>query len=379
MTNLRVPKRDSPLDRRSRRCSRAATSTRPKPSPLKFLGFEQIFKNALTGLPLGGGKGGSDFDPKGKSEAEMRRFCESFMTQLCRYVGPSTDVPAGDIGVGGREIGFMNGQYKRLSNKHGEGVLTGKGLCGGIQLRPEATGFGTVYIARHAIEDKLKRSLEGSRCAISGSGNVAQYASRMLIDLGAKVVSISDSDGCLVFENGMTDDDWEQCIEAKQVKRTRLSTLDDTVSGKYIPGGCPWTLPDLQVDFAFPCATQNEIDKDGASLLVKKGLMGVFEGANLPTTAEGQEVLRSNPKVVYIPGKAANAGGVGVSGLEMSQNASRTYWKREKVDVMLKEMMAGIYQQMKEAAGEDGTLEQGCNRAGFLKVAHALKELGWVY
>eukprot|EP00579_Thalassiosira_antarctica_P007010 CAMPEP_0201882260 /NCGR_PEP_ID=MMETSP0902-20130614/13568_1 /ASSEMBLY_ACC=CAM_ASM_000551 /TAXON_ID=420261 /ORGANISM="Thalassiosira antarctica, Strain CCMP982" /LENGTH=460 /DNA_ID=CAMNT_0048410707 /DNA_START=201 /DNA_END=1580 /DNA_ORIENTATION=- len=344
---------------------------------LKFLGFEQIFKNALTGLPLGGGKGGSDFDPKGKSEAEMRRFCESFMTQLCRYIGPSTDVPAGDIGVGGREIGFMNGQYKRLSNKHGEGILTGKGLCGGIQLRPEATGFGTVYIAQHAIEDKLKRSFEGARCAVSGSGNVAQYASRMLIDLGAKVVSISDSDGCLVFENGMTDDDWNQFIEAKQVKRTRLSTLDDTVSGKYIPGRSPWTLPDLQVDFAFPCATQNEIDEDGASLLMKGGAMGVFEGANLPVTAEGQEVLRSNPEVVYIPGKAANAGGVGVSGLEMSQNASRTYWKREKVDIMLKEMMAGIYQQMKEAAGEDGTLEQGCNRAGFLKVAHALKELGW--
>eukprot|EP00584_Thalassiosira_punctigera_P001913 CAMPEP_0172544420 /NCGR_PEP_ID=MMETSP1067-20121228/14584_1 /TAXON_ID=265564 ORGANISM="Thalassiosira punctigera, Strain Tpunct2005C2" /NCGR_SAMPLE_ID=MMETSP1067 /ASSEMBLY_ACC=CAM_ASM_000444 /LENGTH=456 /DNA_ID=CAMNT_0013330983 /DNA_START=403 /DNA_END=1769 /DNA_ORIENTATION=+ len=340
---------------------------------LKFLGFEQIFKNALTGLPLGGGKGGSDFDPKGKSEAEIRRFCESFMTQLHRYVGVSTDVPAGDIGVGGREIGYMNGQYKLLSNKHGEGILTGKSpLFGGIELRPEATGFGTVYIAQQAIEDKLKRSLEGSRCAVSGSGNVAQYASRMLIDLGAKVVSISDSDGCLVFENGMTNDDWDKFVEAKQVKYARLSTLDAAVSGKYIPGGSPWVLPDLEVDFAFPSATQNEIDKDGASLLMKKGVMGVFEGANLPVTLEGQDVLRANPKVVYVPGKAANAGGVGVSGLEMSQNASRTYWKREKVDIMLKEMMADIYQQMKEGAGEDGTLEQGCNRAGFLKVAHAL-------
>ncbi|KAL7541565.1 hypothetical protein ACHAXR_012803 [Thalassiosira sp. AJA248-18] len=331
---------------------------------LKFLGFEQIFKNALTGLPLGGGKGGSDFDPKGKSEAEIRRFCESFMTQLCRYIDAATDVPAGDIGVGGREIGFMYGQYKRLSNKHGEGVLTGKSpLFGGIQLRPEATGYGTVYIAKHAIEDKLERSLEGSRCAVSGSGNVAQYASKMLMDLGAKVVSISDSNGCL----------------AKQVKRARLSELDNVVSGKYIPGRSPWTLPDLQADFAFPCATQNEIDQDGASLLTKNGCMGVFEGANLPVTAEGQGVLRSKPNVLYIPGKAANAGGVGVSGLEMSQNLSRTYWKREQVDIMLKEMMEGIYKQMKEAAGEDGTLEQGCNRAGFLKVAHALKELGWVY
>jgi len=344
---------------------------------LKFLGFEQIFKNALTGLPMGGGKGGSDFDPKGKSDAEVRRFCQSFMTELFRYIGSSTDVPAGDIGVGGREIGFMNGQYKRLSNLHGEGVLTGKGLCGGIELRPEATGFGTVYIAKHAIEDKLKRTLEGSRCAVSGSGNVSQYASRMLIDLGAKVVSVSDSNGCIVFENGMTDDDWDKLIEAKQVKRSRLSTLK--TSGKYIDGASPWTLPDLQVDFAFPCATQNEIDEKGADLLMKKGTMGIFEGANLPVTAEGQGVFRLKPEVIYIPGKAANAGGVGVSGLEMSQNASRTYWKREKVDIMLKEMMAGIYQQMKEGAGEDGTLEQGCNRAGFLKVAHALKELGWVF
>lgn len=347
---------------------------------LKFLGFEQVFKNALTGLPLGGGKGGSDFDPKGKTEGEIRRFCESFMTQLCRYIGPSTDVPAGDIGVGGREIGYMYGQYKRLSNKHGDGVLTGKSPhFGGIQLRPEATGFGTVYMAQHAIEDKLKSTLEGSCCAISGSGNVAQYASKMLIDLGAKVVSVSDSDGTLVFDEGMTNDDWEKLIEAKQVKRMRLSALENAVSGRYIASRSPWALPDLPVKFAFPCATQNEINQDGASLLMSKGAMGVFEGANLPVTAEGQEVLRMNPKVLYIPGKAANAGGVGVSGLEMSQNASRTYWKREKVDIMLKEMMAGVYQQMKGAAGEDGTLEQGCNRAGFLKVAHALKELGWVY
>mmetsp|Transcript_19948 Transcript_19948/g.41705 ORF Transcript_19948/g.41705 Transcript_19948/m.41705 type:complete len:453 (-) Transcript_19948:159-1517(-) len=347
---------------------------------LKFLGFEQIFKNALTGLPMGGGKGGSDFDPKGKSEAEVRRFCQSFMTQLCRYIDASTDVPAGDIGVGGREIGFMYGQYKLLSNKHGEGVLTGKSLAfGGIHLRPEATGYGTVYMAKHAIEDKLKKSLDGTRCAISGSGNVAQYAAEMLMLLGAKVVTISDSNGVLVFENGMTSDDFDKFLDAKQVGRIRLGALEGSVSGKYIPDQSPWTLPDVQVDFAFPCATQNEIDEAGASLLMKKGCMGVFEGANLPVTAEGQNVFRTDRTFLYIPGKAANAGGVGVSGLEMSQNASRTYWKKEKVDEMLKEMMAEIYEQMTDAAGEDGTLEQGCNRAGFLKVANALKELGWVY
>jgi glutamate dehydrogenase (NADP+) len=348
---------------------------------LKFLGFEQIFKNALTGLPLGGAKGGSDFDPKGKSEAEIRRFCESFMTQLCRYIDASTDVPAGDIGVGGREIGFMYGQYKRLSNKHGEGVLTGKSLLfGGIHFRPEATGYGAVYMAQHAIEDKLGQTLEGKRCAVSGSGNVAQYASQMLMKLGAKVVSVSDSNGVIVFEDGMTPGDWDEVIHAKQVKRARLSSLEGATSGVYHHGHSPWTLPGLQqIDFAFPCATQNEIDEAGAQLLLEKGCMGVFEGANLPTTAEGQAVLRSNPKVLYIPGKAANAGGVGTSGLEMSQNASKTQWKKEKVDAMLKEMMSGIYKQMVEAAGDDGTLEEGCNRAGFLKVAHALKGLGWVY
>ena len=273
-----------------------------------------------------------------------------------------------------------NSIFQRLANKHGKGVLTGKSLLfGGIHLRPEATGYGTVYMAQHAIEDKLKESLEGKLCAVSGSGNVAQYASQMLMKLGAKVVSVSDSDGVLVFENGMSLDDWNAVIDAKQVKRARLSSLGSNISGKYIPGESPWTLTDLEFEFAFPCATQNEIDKDGASLLMKKGVMGVFEGANLPTTAEGQRVLRSNPRVIYIPGKAANAGGVGTSGLEMSQNASRTQWKKEKVDAMLKEMMADIYKQMVDAAGQDGTLEEGCNRAGFLKVAHALKELGWVY
>lgn len=261
-------------------------------------------------------------------------------------------------------------------------MLTGKSpLFGGIHLRPEATGYGTVYMAQHAIQDKLNKSLSGARCAVSGSGNVSQYACKMLMELGANVISVSDSNGVLVFEHGMTKDDWNTIIEAKQVKRVRLSSLDGNISGKYVANASPWNLPsDLQtIDFAFPCATQNEIDEHGATLLLQKGCKGVFEGANLPTTAKGQEVLRAKREVLYVPGKAANAGGVGVSGLEMSQNMSKTYWKKEKVDEMLKDMMEGIYNQMKKGAGEDGTLEEGCNRAGFLKVASALKELGWVW
>jgi len=271
--------------------------------------------------------------------------------------------------------------FQRLSNKHGEGVLTGKSLSlGGIHLRPEATGYGTVYMAQHAIEHKLSQTLEGKRCAVSGSGNVAQYACQMLLKLGAKVVSISDSDGVLVFEDGMTPGDWDVVINAKQVKRDRLSSVEKTTSGIYYPGHSPWTLPGLQkIDFAFPCATQNEIDGGGAKFLIQKGVMGIFEGANLPISAEGQQILRCNPNVLYIPGKAANAGGVGTSGLEMSQNASKSPWKEGKVDAMLREMMEGIYEEMVNAAGDNGTLEEGCNRAGFLKVACALKELGWVW
>jgi len=349
---------------------------------LKFLGFEQIFKNALTGLPLGGGKGGSDFDPKGKSEGEVRRFCESFMTELFRYLHPSTDVPAGDIGVGGREIGYMYGQYKRLTNKHGEGVLTGKSmLFGGSPFRPEATGYGLIYITKIAVEKRLGRTLEGSCCAVSGSGNVAQFAAKKLMEFGAKVMTFSDSNGVLVFDDGMTEDDWDSIVEAKNVHRMRLRDIEDKVTGRYIPNESPWTLTDDTTPFhlAFPCATQNEIDGKGAELLLSKGVLGVFEGANLPTTIKGQEVFRSRPDVIYIPGKAANAGGVGVSGLEMAQNAQRLQWEPEEVDDKLQKMMGEIYEQMEAASGEGGTLEEGANRAGFLKVTRAMEELGWLY
>jgi glutamate dehydrogenase (NADP+) len=345
---------------------------------LKFLGFEQIFKNALTGLPMGGGKGGSDFNPKGKSDGEIRRFCQAFMTELFRYVHPSTDVPAGDIGVGGREIGYMYGTYKRLTNRHGEGVLTGKSpLFGGSPLRPEATGYGLVYITQLAIQKKLNRSLDGLRFGVSGSGNVAQYAVKKLLELGAKVVTMSDSNGVLLFENGMTQDDIEKVIECKNVHRDRLASLNTRVTGVYIATQSPWTL-DVPFDIALPCATQNEINEAGAKLLVKNGVLALCEGANLPTDLQGQHIIRSQPDIIYIPGKASNAGGVGVSGFEMSQNAIRLTWSREDVDTKLQSMMADIYHQMDEASKSGGTLEEGANRAGFIKVATAMKELGWV-
>ena len=352
---------------------------------LKFLGFEQIFKNALTGLPMGGGKGGSDFDPKGKSEAEVRRFCQSFMAELFRYLHPSTDVPAGDINVGGREIGYLYGEYKRLTNRHGEGVLTGKSLnFGGSPLRPEATGWGLVYMTQLAVQRKFKERMRSLRCAVSGSGNVAQYAVEKLIELGALVVTMSDSNGVLVFEKGMTTKDWKLIMECKNVRRGRLSSLKDTVNGSYVDGESPWSLKDVEYDLALPCATQNEISEEAAQFMVANGVQGVFEGANLPTTLEAQRVFREND-LLYIPGKAANAGGVGVSGLEMSQNAQRLTWTREEVDAKLQEMMDSIYNMMVQQqdltaeAGKECTLEQGANRAAFLKVAEAMKELGWIF
>lgn len=352
---------------------------------LKFLGFEQVFKNALTGLPMGGGKGGSDFDPKGKSDAEVRRFCQSFMTELFRYLHPSTDVPAGDIGVGGREIGYLYGEYKRLTNRHGEGVLTGKSLnFGGSPLRTEATGWGLVYMTQLAVQRKCKERMRGLRCAVSGSGNVAQHAAEKLIELGALVVTVSDSNGVLVFENGMTKEDWRLVMDCKNVRRGRLSSLKDTVSGNYVDGESPWSLKDVEYELALPCATQNEIGEEAAQRMVADGVQGVFEGANLPTTIEAQRVFREND-LLYIPGKAANAGGVGVSGLEMSQNAQRLTWTREEVDSKLQDMMDSIYNMMVQQQvlsaelGKECTLEQGANRAGFIKVAEAMSELGWMF
>eukprot|EP00555_Chaetoceros_dichaeta_P002074 CAMPEP_0198248922 /NCGR_PEP_ID=MMETSP1447-20131203/570_1 /TAXON_ID=420782 /ORGANISM="Chaetoceros dichaeta, Strain CCMP1751" /LENGTH=528 /DNA_ID=CAMNT_0043933421 /DNA_START=53 /DNA_END=1639 /DNA_ORIENTATION=- len=354
---------------------------------LKFLGFEQMFKNALTGLPLGGGKGGSDFDPKGKSSREVQSFCESFMTELHRHIHPSTDVPAGDIGVGGREIGFMLGQYKRITNRHGEGVLTGKPLdAGGSLLRPEATGYGLVYIAKLATSEKGRRPLKGARCAVSGSGNVAQYAVEKLMEFGAKVVTMSDSGGVLVFEKGMTREDWEEIVKAKQVDRIRLSAIEDKVTGSFVPNESPWTVQPSSnnYEYAFPCATQNEIDGPSARHLVENGVVGFFEGANLPITLDGQSVLKKaapsgiskSDGVIYIPGKAANAGGVGVSGLEMSQNAQHLSWKAEEVDNKLKGLMEHIYAQL--ISGGGGTLDSGANWASFRKVVNGMKDLGWV-
>jgi len=358
---------------------------------LKFLGFEQIFKNALTGLPLGGGKGGSDFDPKGKTPQEIKRFCQSFMTELHRYLHPSTDVPAGDIGVGGSEIGYMYGTYKRLTNRHGEGVLTGKSLAfGGSPFRPEATGYGLVYIAKLAMEDRNNCQdgvLDGVKCKVSGSGNVAQYASQKLLELGGKVMTLSDSNGVLIFDNGMTHADLQQVMDCKNVQRGRLSQLEGKVSGRYIPDSTVWNLPphfNVACEVALPCATQNEIDESAAQRLVEEGVYLVAEGANLPTTLHGQQVFRRQDGLVYIPAKAANAGGVGVSGLEMSQNAQKLTWAPEEVDAKLQSMMKEIYQQC-QTGGDTGSgdarnlsLEEGANRAGFRKVAHAMRELGWV-
>jgi len=300
------------------------------------------------------------------------------MTELFRYIDAHTDVPAGDIGVGGREIGYMFGQYSKLTNKHGEGVLTGKPAdLGGSPLRPEATGYGLVYITEIAVQRKLGRSMEGMRCGLSGSGNVSQYAAQKLLELGAKVLTLSDSNGVMVFQDGMTMSDWDAVMDCKNNKRERLSSLEGKFSGKYIAGETPWSI-DMNYDLALPCATQNEIDADSAKRLVKNGVLGVMEGANLPTNMEGQQVFREN-KVIYVPGKAANAGGVGVSGLEMAQNAQRLTWKPEEVDAKLRDMMANIYNMMEEGEGLGVTLEAGANRAGFLKVVHAARDLGWVF
>jgi len=344
-------------------------------SILKFLAFEQVFKNSLTTLPMGGGKGGSDFDPKGKSDNEVMWFCQSFMTELSRHIGPDTDVPAGDIGVGGREIGYMYGQYKRLRNEF-TGVLTGKGLCwGGSLIRPEATGYGCVYF----VEEMLKtrgESLKGKVCAVSGAGNVAQYTVEKLIQLGAKVVTLSDSNGFIYDEGGIDSKELNCVLELKNVRRGRIKECAKDFKCKYFENQKPWGI---ECDIAFPSATQNEIDKDDAKTLVKNGCIAVGEGANMPTTPEGVEVFQK-AKILYAPGKASNAGGVATSGLEMSQNSMRLSWSREEVDKKLREIMVAIHQQCVKYGKEGSHINyvSGANIGGFVKVADAMIDQGLV-
>jgi len=344
---------------------------------LKFLGFEQVFKNSLTTLPMGGGKGGSDFDPKGKSDNEVMRFCQSFMTELCRHIGPNTDVPAGDIGVGGREIGFLFGQYKRVRNAF-EGVLTGKGInWGGSLIRPEATGYGTVYFAEEALKTKGE-SFDGKKVSISGSGNVAQYATEKVNQLGGKVVTLSDSSGYIVDEDGINDEKLQFVFELKNVKRGRIKEYAEKFSSaKYHEGTGVWNVP---VDVALPCATQNELNGDDAKELLKNGCKCVAEGANMPSTPEAVDQFIA-AKILYGPGKAANAGGVAVSGLEMSQNSMRGGWTREEVDKKLHNIMISIHEACKntsEEYGHAGNYVMGANIAGFVKVADSMLDQGVV-
>ncbi len=343
---------------------------------IKFLGFEQIFKNSLTGLPMGGGKGGSDFDPKGKSDNEVMRFCQSFMTELSRHIGPNTDVPAGDIGTGAREIGYMFGQLKRLRNDF-TGTLTGKGLnWGGSLVRKEATGYGTCYFANEMLKSKGD-SFEGKKVVISGSGNVAIYATEKATELGAKVIALNDSSGYIYDERGI---DLDLIKIIKEVERKRIKEyLKHHPEAEY--GDVSTDIWKIPCDIALPCATQNELDKASAEILVKNGCIAVAEGANMPTTPEGIEVLQK-AGVLYGPGKAANAGGVATSGLEMCQNSARYSWSFEKVDGMLKEIMADIFQKASDAAeefGDPGNLVLGANIAGFLKVAEAMYQQGVAY
>lgn len=344
-------------------------------SIIKFLGFEQIFKNSLTGLPIGGGKGGSDFDPKGKSDAEIMRFCQSFMTELCRHIGQDTDVPAGDIGVGGREIGFMYGQYKRIKNTY-EGVLTGKGMAwGGSLVRNEATGYGLVYFTEEMLKEK-NTDFKGKTVVVSGSGNVAIYAVEKVHQLGGKVVAMSDSSGYIVDEDGIRLDTVKQI---KEVDRKRIKEyVAAHASAKYYDG-CD-NIWNVACDIALPCATQNELDKQAAQILAAHGCIAVAEGANMPSTPEAVRVFHENG-VLFGPAKAANAGGVAVSALEMSQNSMRYSWSFAEVDNKLKNIMIDIYKKSSEAAkkyGFEGNLAAGANIAGFVKVADAMVAQGIV-
>ena len=342
---------------------------------IKFLGFEQTFKNALTGMPIGGGKGGSDFDPKGKSNNEVMRFCQSFMTELYRHLGEHTDCPAGDIGVGGREIGYLFGQYKRITNRYESGVLTGKGIgWGGSLVRTEATGYGAVYFVREMLKVR-KQSLDGKTCIVSGSGNVAIYTIEKMHELGAKVVACSDSNGVIFHKKGI---DLELLKRLKEVERRRISDYANYhKDAKYIEGGNIWEIP-CQV--AMPSATQNEINGKDAKILVKNGCIAVGEGANMPTTPEGVQVFL-NAKIAYGPGKAANAGGVATSALEMQQNASRDSWSFEFTEKKLDQIMTGIHQvtyETSEEFGAAGNYVIGANIAGFIKVAQAMVPMGLI-
>ena len=344
-------------------------------SILKFLGFEQVFKNSLTTLPMGGGKGGADFNPKGKSDNEVMKFCQSFMTELCRHIGPNTDVPAGDIGVGGREIGFMFGQYKRIRNEF-TGVLTGKGMSwGGSLIRPEATGYGNVYFAQNMLAVKGD-SFSGKTVAISGAGNVAQYACQKATELGAKVVTLSDSSGFIYDANGIDAEKLAFVMELKNVRRGRIKEYADKFGCDFHAGARPWSV---NCDIALPCATQNELDQAEAKTLVANRCILVSEGANMPATPEAIAVFQ-DAKILFAPGKASNAGGVATSGLEMSQNSLRMNWTREEVDTKLKQIMQDIHSSCIEYGTEGDYVDyvKGANIAGFVKVADAMLDQGLV-
>ena len=343
---------------------------------IKFLGFEQIFKNSLTGLPMGGGKGGSDFNPKGKSDVEVMRFCQSFMSELFRHIGPNTDVPAGDIGVGGREIGYLFGSYKKLTNRF-DSVLTGKGVnWGGSLVRPEATGYGATYFAEEMLKTKGE-DLKGKKVAISGSGNVAQYATQKVNQLGGKVVTLSDSSGFVYDPDGISGEKWDYVMELKNVKRGRIREYAENYGVDYFEGQRPWKI---EVDLALPCATQNEINLDEAKKLVDNGLIALSEGANMPTMPDAIDYLIENG-VLFGPGKAANAGGVATSGLEMAQNHVGIAWSFEEVDRELHKIMVNIHKSCWDAAEKfdhKGNLVYGANIAGFLKVADSMLDQGLI-
>ena len=344
-------------------------------SILKFLGFEQVFKNSLTTLPMGGGKGGSDFDPKGKTDNEVMSFCQSFMTELCRHIGPETDVPAGDIGVGGREIGFLFGQYKRIRNEF-TGVLTGKGLnWGGSLIRPEATGYGCVYFAEEMLK-KVGDGFEGKSVAVSGSGNVAQYATEKATELGAKVITLSDSSGSIYDKDGITTEKLAWVMDLKNNKRGRIKDYATEFNAEYFEDKRPWAVA---CDIALPCATQNEINGDDAKVLLSNGCKVISEGANMPSDPDAVALFQDSD-ILFGPGKAANAGGVATSGLEMSQNSMRLNWSREEVDGRLHQIMKDIHEACVVYGEENGSVNyvKGANIAGFIKVADAMLDQGVV-